>query len=192
MLITAVRGMVGLTIAAMLAMSGLVLATAAPAFACSCAMLPDLEEKSARADAVFVAEVKRMTKVKQEFEYAVKATRSFKGTIEGRTTITNKDGCGLTELKIGKEYVFLVNGDTAPYTVRRCSGSAPADDERIVEVEAVLDPAPAIEEPDPPAPTMTKVEQSVPASVGRLAAPGAAMVLIGFLGLFVVRRLSQT
>ena len=38
---------------------------------------------------------------------------------------------------------------------------------------------------------MTKVEEADPASVSRLAAPGGALLLVGFLGLLVVGRLAR-
>ena len=194
MLMTVVRPLVGLAIAVLLAMSGLVLATAAPAFACKCEV-SDVEKQTTSAEAVFVAEVNGVTEVATQFEYAVTATHAYKGTVERETTVTTDtqtSACGLGELKNGTAYVFFVGGAAAPYPATACDGSGPANDKRIADVEEVLGVGTVIEEPDPPAPTLTKVEESLPASVGRLAAPGAAMVLIGFLGLFVVRRLSRS
>lgn len=183
-----------LAIAALLAMSGLVLATAAPAFACKCEA-PDVQRQSARVDAVFVGEVKGVAETERTFEYAVLATRTFKGTVERDTAIvTNQDtaACGLGELKNGTDYVFLVTGDTPPYAATSCDGSGPANDKRLSEVEAVLGAGTEIVAPPPPAPTMKKVEDAAPPSVARLAAPGGALVLIGFLGLLVVGRLART
>ena len=203
MLMTVVRPLVGLAIAVLLAMSGLVLATAAPAFACSCkavdvAGLDSIwAQHTGRADAVFVAKVDDVTEVEDAFEYAVTLTHSYQGAVERETIVTAgpaTSDCALGELSAGTEYVFLVAGATPPYSVtsRTCGLTGPATARRIAEVEEVLGVGSVIQEPDPPAPTLTKVEESLPASVGRLAAPGAAMVLIGFLGLFVVRRLSRS
>ena len=183
-----------LAIAALLAMSGLVLATAAPAFACKC-QVAEIEQQSSEADAVFMAEVRGVAETDRKFEYAVLATHAYKGTVERDTAIeTNQDAqaCGLGELKNGTSYVFLVTGDTPPYTATSCGGSGPANDKRLSEVEAVLGAGTEILEPPPPAPTMTKVEDAAPPSVARLAAPGGALVLIGFLGLLVVGRLART
>lgn len=185
--------LVRVLIAAMLAMSGLVLATAAPAFACKC-QVADIDQQTKRADAVFVAQVDGVTETGRKFEYALTATRAYKGTVERETTIVTNQAtaaCGLGELKVGSDHVFLVTGDAPPYAASSCGGSGPANTGRVAEVEAALGVGTAIAPPEPPAPTMTKVEKSAPASVSRLAAPGGALVLIGFLGLLVVGRLAR-
>lgn len=180
-------------IAALLAMSGLVLATAAPAFACKCQVV-DIDQQTQRADVVFVGTVDGVTEVGKKFEYAITATRAYKGTVERSTVVTSNQAtsaCGLGELKVGTDYVFLVAGDAPPFTASSCGGSGPANTSRVAQVEEALGAGTAIEAPAPPAPTMTKVEEAVPASVARLAAPGGALVLIGLLGLLVVGRLAR-
>lgn len=180
-------------IAGFLAMSGLVLATAAPAFACKC-QVSDIEKQAKDADIVFVATVDGITEVGRKFEYAVTATRSYKGTVDRETTVTSNQAtaaCGLGELEVGSDYVFLVKGDTPPYSASSCGGSGPANPGRMERVEAALGAGESIDPPAPPAPTMTKVEGADPASVSRLAAPGGALVLVGFLGLLVVGRLAR-
>lgn len=180
-------------IAGFLAMSGLVLATAAPAFACKC-QVSDIEKQAKDADIVFVATVDGITEVGRKFEYALTATRSYKGTVDRETTVRSAKGataCGLGELKVGVDYVFLVTGDAPPYAASSCGGSGTASSGRITKVEGALGAGEHVAPPAPPAPTMTKVEGTAPASVSRLAAPGGALVLVGFLGLLVVGRLAR-
>lgn len=180
-------------IAALLAMSGLVLATAAPASACTC-QVADVEKQTERADAVFLGTVDEITEVGQKFEYAVTLSHSYKGTVDRETTVTSNQvtsACGLGRLAVGTDYMFLVSGDSPPYTVTTCGGSGPASDKLILQVTDALGAGDDVEEPPPPAPTMTKIETSNPASVSRLAAPGGALVLVGLLGLLVVGRLAR-
>ena len=92
-----VKTVVRVLIAALLAMSGLVLATAAPAFACKC-QVADADQQTKRADAVFVATVDGVTEVGRKYEYAVTATHPYKGTVDRETTVTSNQAsaaCGL-------------------------------------------------------------------------------------------------
>lgn len=194
MLMTVARPVMRVAIAALLAMAGLVLAAAAPAVACKCEVV-DVERQATRADVVFVAEVGGVTESERKFEYALTATHAYKGTTERETAITTNQetaACGLGELKTGTDYIFLATGDTAPYAAGSCGGSGPANAKRLSEIETVLGEGNDIAAPPPPAPAMTKVEKSAPAPVARLAAPGAALVLVGLLGMFVVGRLART
>lgn len=189
MFLTAVR----VLIAAFLAVSGLVLATSAPAFACKC-QVADVERQAERAEAVFVADVGGVAEVGQKFEYALTATRSYKGTVERSTTVVSNQAtaaCGLGELEVGSSYLFLVTGDAPPYAASTCGGSGPANPGRLSAIEGVLGGGEAIVAPPPPAPTFDRVEGATPAALSRLAAPGGALVLVGFLGLLVVGRLAR-
>ena len=184
----------GAFLGALLACSALVLAAPTPAFACSCES-PDLARQSERADVVFVATIDSVTEVGKQFEYAVTATRAYKGEVERETTVrTAQDtsACGLGELRPGTDYLFLATGTQMPFKATSCSGSGPQSVPRVTQVEEVLGEGEAILPPTPPDPTMTKMEDSPPPSAARLAAPGAALVLVGALGLLVVNRRRKT
>jgi hypothetical protein len=165
MLQTLVRG----ALAFFLALTGLVIATEAPAFACKC-QAADADRQTRRSDVVFVGTVDRETSV---------------------TSAAQAAACGLGELKVGKDYVFLARGDAPPYAASSCEGSGPANADRVTQLETLLGAGTAIEEPAPPTATRTRVEESAPGTFARLAAPGGALVLFGLLGLLVVGRLGK-
>ena len=177
-------------LACLFVVSGMVLAVQAPASACSC-QRTGLEQQTAGADAVFLATVDDVSRVGEQYEIAVTATRSYKGTVARSTTVTTArqtTACGIGRPEPGTDYLFLVRGDAPPYVADSCDGTGQVDPDRVAKVEGILGAGQSIQPPAPPSATRTKVEESAPASLARLAAPGAAMVLVGLLGLVVVRR----
>jgi hypothetical protein len=172
---------------------GMVLAVQAPASACTC-QRSDLESQTTRADAVFLGTVDTVDRVDQQYELAVTATRAYKGTVESSTSVTTArqtTACGIGEPKPGSDYLFIVRGDAPPYVANSCDGSGPVDPDRVAKVEGILGAGQSVQPPPPPTATRTHVEDSPPASFARLAAPGAALILVGLLGLVVVRRLGR-
>jgi hypothetical protein len=177
-------------LACVFVVGGMVLAVQAPASACTCQRV-DVEQQASRADAVFLGTVDDVTRVEEQYEMAVTATRSYKGTVERSTTVTTArqtTACGIGRPEPGTDYLFLVRGDAPPYVANSCDGSGQVDPDRVARVEGVLGAGQSIQPPAPPAATRTHVEDSPPASLARLAAPGAALALVGLLGLVVVRR----
>jgi hypothetical protein len=173
---------------------GLVLTVQAPsAAACTC-QPADAERQTSRADAVFIGTVDGVTRVGEQLEIAVTATRSYKGTVERSTTVTTArqtTACGIGEPETGTDYLFIVRGTAPPYAANSCDGTGQLNADRVAQVEDLLGTGVAVQPPPPPTATRTLVEDSPPASLARLAAPGGALIIIGLLGLVVVGRLGR-
>lgn len=173
----------------------LVLATGAPAAAaCTCKQPGTLAKQVERADVVFVGTVDSVSDEQPGHAYSITASRTYQGSVEHSTrvqSLASPADCGLGALRVGKDYVFLVTGAAAPYDADACGGTGPANPEKIGKVEAILGEGQVVSAPPPPEATLTRVEDSAPPGFARTAAPGAAAVLLGLLGLVVVRRLSR-
>jgi hypothetical protein len=189
-----VRAALALLVVALgLAMSTLV-ATSASAAECTCKQPGTLKKQVERADVVFVGTVDAVSKEQPGHTYSITASRAYQGSVEHSTRVQSLAGanaCGLGELRVGKEYLFLATGAAAPYDADTCGGTGPANPEKIGKVEAILGEGQVVSPPPPPEATMTKVEDSAPPGFARTAAPGAAAALLGLLGLVVVRRLAR-
>ncbi|WP_210439429.1 hypothetical protein [Nocardioides xinjiangensis] len=183
-----------LAAALLLACLGLVVTVSAPASAaCSCRE-GTLERQAAHADAVFVGTVEAVEAAGNDWTYDITASRAYKGVPERSTQVFSAGGrnaCGLGELAVGTDYLFLATGEAAPYDADRCGGTAERTDAKVQRIERILGAGTSIEPPPPPTAELTRVEDSPPAGFARTAAPGAAAVIIGLLGLVVVRRLAR-
>ena len=184
-----------LAAALLFACLGLVATAAAPATAADCTCKQGtLERQVARADAVFIGTVDNVEVADDDHTYDVTATRTYKGTPERSTQVFSaggKNACGLGELRAGTNYVFLATGTAAPFEADSCSGSTVRNDTQVTKIEKILGEGTSVEPPPPPTAVLTKLEDSPPAGFARTAAPGAAVALIGLLGLAVVRRLGR-
>ena len=189
MFVPAVRPLLALLLALPLALVG-VLAASAPASACSCQPMT-FKQQVNRADLVFVGDVAAATPSGNDVTYDVVAARVFKGELQSAavqvTTAGDPAACGLGPLEEGQTWLLLTLGGTTS----TCDGSALATTEVMEDAQRLLGIGTRLAPPPPSEATRTKVESSPPTEFTRLAAPGAAMVLLGLLGLALVVRVGR-
>jgi len=152
-----------------------------------------------RASAVFTGTVTEVDRTPRRgaqpvtATYGVRVDRVYKGdvgteTVRVASTRTSK-GCRRLVLAPERAYVFFVRAVGSAYTADACSGTAGATGRLIAKVQRMLGdgrlPVPA----RPEQALFTRVAGAEPATLTRTAAPGLALVLVGLLGLVVVRRL---
>jgi hypothetical protein len=181
--------------ALVVACCGVVLAQT-PAHACKCTG-GSVERAANRADAVFTGSLLDQSQSGGDRVYRVQVETLFKGEVSRdrvRVTSSARDSCGLGTLESDRPYVFFVAVDGADLTTDQCAGTARASQRLLQEVEDVLGAGTDLAPPQTPEPaetTFTRVEDAEPEELTRLAAPGLALVLLGVLGLLVVRRRSR-
>jgi hypothetical protein len=178
---------------------GIVLAQVPSQAVCRCVQQNDVQTDIKRADAVFsgvVVESSGTTRgSKSDFAtYEIEADTVYKGNVRTSTVDvrSKNDDCSLGELKSDKPYVFFVTEQSSELRADRCGGTAASSGKLVRQVEQVLGDGSTLggtNKPDEPVEVeFTKVADADPDSLTRIAAPGAALVLVGLLGLLVVRR----
>ena len=166
-------------------------ATAAPALACP-ASRTGLGQQAMQADDVFAGSVEERAEQGRTVVYTVRIDRLYKGDLDGTeatvTTPARARACGLPDLRSGTDYVFFTQGVDLETT--STAGTAPATDTLVRRVQRLLGEGRPATPPEPPEATFTLVGDQ-PTSFERIAAPGAALVIAGLLGLLLVAGLGR-
>lgn len=179
-------------LAALLLACSAVVALGAPSLAACPTDGADLQQHAAAADDIFTGVVAASSVAGTIATYTVDVERVYQGELAGEQVAVSSDtrprACGLPRLEVGTTYVFFAQESGSDLMSDRRSGTAPASDAYVARIERLLGPGtpaapPAAETPDKA--TFTTVAEA-PADVQRLAAPGAALLIVGVLGLVFV------
>jgi hypothetical protein len=184
--------------ALVLACVGVVLVQVPSHAVCRCVQ-SDIQTDIKRADAVFsgvlVDSSGTARASKSDFAtYEIEADSVYKGDVRTSTVDvrSRNNDCSLGDLKADERYLFFVTEKGSELRADRCGGTDASSGKLVRQVEQVLGegtPLGRSNEPEEPVVVeFTKVSDAEPDSLTRIGAPGAALVLVGLLGLLVVRR----
>jgi hypothetical protein len=159
-----------------------------------------VEESTKNARAVFSGIVTAVEKESRTdglpgaiYDQTVTVDLVYQGNIDTETVQVQTDRnhlqCSLGELVTGAEYMFFVTG--TPWFASGVSGTRVSDATVVAQVEAVLGAGQPPVQPAPEKAVFSAVDTGAPETLSRTAAPGAALVLIGLLGLLLVRGLGR-
>ena len=190
-----------LLIALLLACPAVVLSQMTAHAACSC-QAGTVQQSVDRADVVFSGLLEGQSTGRTgengspQTTYQIVAERVYKGSVTTADVevVSPRDGCTLGALVTDRRYMFFVSESGGEFMTDRCSGTNVANDEMVQRVERLLGDGQDLTAPPPAEPEQaefTKVADADPETLGRLAAPGAALVIVGLLGLLLVGRLSR-
>ncbi|TIC82698.1 hypothetical protein [Nocardioides sp. GY 10127] len=162
---------------------------------------PSFATQARQATAVFSGEVaaissspltnKQGTLVTQE----VQVDLVYKGegrinssVVEVRTHAGTKHGCDLGRLTSGETYLFFVTSSGEAFFATGDSGTTKLTAAVSDRIESIFpNPHPPVAA-EPETAEFTSLAVTQPRSLARTAAPGAAMALVGVLGLVLLRR----
>ncbi|MCY7395358.1 MAG: hypothetical protein LH468_04235 [Nocardioides sp.] len=127
------------------------------------------------------------------FTQSVTVTRVYQGDLASTDVEVMSDRtpqqCTVGRLLVGSTYVFFVAGDGSPedpWVASGGGGTAATSGRLVNQVERLLGGGREPVEPGRETATFTPVSDQEPTALSRAAAPGAALVIVGLLGLLVV------
>ena len=151
-----------------------------------------LAQRVQHAQAVFSAQVTGVVRSRDLTSYAVTVETVYKGAVRARTTVTTPTGTPYElVLNTGHRYLVLGTLNGQVVSANACGGSTAMSASATAAIVALLGDGKApvgATPPAAPAPVFTRTSTGDPAPFARLAAPGAALVIVGILGLFLLRR----
>ncbi len=161
-----------------------------------------VEESAKAAMGIFNGTVTEVTKLPRTdglpgaiYLQTVTVDSVYRGEISTETvqvqTDRNRADCSLGALEVDREYMFFVSGSGQPWIAGGASGTRIQNDKVLTEITELLGEGEPPIQPTPETAVFTPVDTSPPQSLSRAAAPGAALVLVGLLGLVVVRGVSR-
>jgi hypothetical protein len=156
-----------------------------------------LNKEIRQADVVFRGVVDKARAVRGHGDqrtrtYKVTADRVYQSSlVADKVRVTAEIGaaCPPPELAEGKRYIFFVTEQGSRLV--STSATARATHRLTTQVEAKLGSGKAPRSAKPPSVEFTRVADATPPRLSRLLAPGAALVVLSALGLFVVSRVSR-
>ena len=169
--------------------AGLVSLGAAPAQAAKCSA-PTTKKAAKGADVVFAGKLTQGA-TKGASSYTFEAETLYAGDLASRSVTVRASGsCPLKGLEPDSDYVVFARQSSGALTTATTDGTVKASTKVIHQVEGVLGTGRDLTSgaSDTTKPTFTRVADATPPTLSRVAAPGVAMVLIGLLGLLLVRR----